>query len=73
MTQTFYFVATNTSELLSFLATGTPSGEPPFALLANVSVTVPEPDSVTIMLSGLVALIGLTRFRGLPSDGQSTA
>jgi hypothetical protein len=28
MTQTFYFVATNTSELLSFLATGTPSGEP---------------------------------------------
>ncbi|MDR3534786.1 MAG: hypothetical protein P4L90_30010, partial [Rhodopila sp.] len=59
MSQTFTFVATSSSELLSFLATGTPSGQPPFALLANVSVTnVPEPAAWTVMVSGLVGLIG---------------
>ncbi|MDR3533638.1 MAG: PEP-CTERM sorting domain-containing protein, partial [Rhodopila sp.] len=52
------------SELLSFLATGTPSGQPPFALLANVSVTnVPEPAAWTVMVSGLVGLIGIARRR----------
>ncbi|OYV41507.1 MAG: hypothetical protein B7Z80_01520 [Rhodospirillales bacterium 20-64-7] len=60
---TFYFLPTSTSETLSFLATGTPSGVPPFALLANVSaVTVPEPTGLALMLSGLIGLVGAARF-----------
>ena len=62
--QTFYFVATSSTELLSFLATGTPSGQPPFALLSNVSVTnTPEPASVLILLSGLGGLVVFARRR----------
>ena len=38
MDQTFDFVATSSSEVLSFLANGTPAGVSPFALLANVSI-----------------------------------
>lgn len=65
MNETFYFVATSSSEVLSFLATGTPAGVPPFALLANVSVTnVPEPASVMLMLSGIAGIAGFARRRG---------
>jgi hypothetical protein len=63
MNQTFSFIATSSSELLSFLATGTPSGQPPFALLANVVVTAPEPGSVVLMLSGMAGLLLLARRR----------
>ena len=38
MQQTFDFTATSTSETLSFLAAGTPSGEPPFTLLGGVDL-----------------------------------
>ena len=42
--ETFIFEATSTSEVLSFLAVGTPNGEPPFSLLDGVSAfEVPEP------------------------------
>jgi hypothetical protein len=69
MDQTFDFVATSSSEVLSFLATGTPSGQPPFALLANVSMTqVPEPSTWALMLTGLVGLIGIVRMRGGPGS-----
>ena len=58
--QTFTYTATSASEVLSFLATGTPSGFPPFALLAGVSLVdttgVPEPATWTIVLMGLVGL-----------------
>lgn len=37
VTTTFEFVATSSTEVLSFLAQGTPNGEPPFSLLADVS------------------------------------
>jgi hypothetical protein len=58
MNQTFQYVAASSSQVLSFLATGTPSGVPPFALLANVSVTqVPEPAGVTILLTGMMGLL----------------
>lgn len=41
--QTFNYTATSTSETLSFLAQGTPSGQPPFSLLGGVSLDlVPE-------------------------------
>lgn len=64
MYQTFDFVATGPSEVLSFLATGTPAGVPPFALLANVSMTkAPEPGSLAIMVTGLAGLIATARRR----------
>jgi hypothetical protein len=40
---TFYYTATATSETLSFLAAGTPNGEPPFSLLGGVDLE-PVPD-----------------------------
>jgi len=44
MSQTFDFTATSSSEVLSFLAVGTPNGEPPFSLVGDVTMTiVPEP------------------------------
>lgn len=52
------FTATGTSELLQFLAVGTPSGQPPFSLLDGVSMTraVPEPASLALIGLGLGAL-----------------
>ena len=57
--QTFDFVADGTSDVLSFLAVGSPISPsvPPFSLLDGVSVSaVPEPS--TLLLSGM-SLIGL--------------
>ena len=53
MKQTFTYTATGTSEVLSFLAGGTPDGQPPFVLLGGVSMLqVPEP-STWVTLLGL--------------------
>jgi hypothetical protein len=53
------FTANGTSDVLSFLATGGPSGDPPYALLDGVSLTavtagggVPEPAIWAMMLVG---------------------
>ncbi len=56
------FRATNSSEVLNFLATGGPGGLPPFALLDGVSVAaVPEPSFVLglslMMVFGLSAAL----------------
>lgn len=61
--QKFIYTATSSSELLSFLAVGTPNGVPPFALLDGVSVTaVPEPGSLVLLLGGLGLLsVGVLR------------
>lgn len=50
--QSLTFTAKSTSELLSFMATGT--GAPPFALLANVSISgaAPEPGTWLMMIVG---------------------
>jgi hypothetical protein len=47
----FTFTATSTQETLSFLAIGTPNGQPPFSALADVSLQVPEPGSLTLLLA----------------------
>ena len=68
MTQVMQFTvpAGVTSEVLSFLAIGTPisPSEPPFALLDGVSLSdIPEPASWALMVTGLTALIGIARWR----------
>jgi hypothetical protein len=55
--QSFVFTATSTSETLSFLAEGTPTGLPPMVALDGVSmVAVPEPASIAIFGAGLAVL-----------------
>ena len=56
--QTLSLTANSTSEVLSFLAVGTPNGLPPFALLAGVTVeptAVPEP----LTFLGTLTALGL--------------
>lgn len=63
--QSMIFTATAASEVLTFLAVGTPNSDPPFALLDGVSMTqVPEPASITLMGVGILGLAGLRRRRG---------
>ena len=64
--QTLQFTATATSEVLNFQGHGTPGGEPPIALLADVSVlAAPEPSTWAMMALGFVGLglAGSRRFR----------
>jgi Protein of unknown function (DUF642) len=61
---TLEFTATSTSETLSFLAVGTPSGVPSFALLDGVSISqTPEPGSLVLLSTGLIGLSGFVRSR----------
>ncbi len=60
MTQTYTFVATTTSELLSFVSSGTPQGAPPIALLTDVKL-VPEPATLSVMGVGLIGLLAARR------------
>jgi PEP-CTERM motif len=57
MSQTLTFTATAASEVLSFMAVGTPAGQPPFVLLDGVSITkTPEPATIALIGVSLVAL-----------------
>jgi len=60
---TMYFEATGSSETLAFLALGNVQ-EPPFALLADVSMyAAPEPSSLMLMGLGSLGLAGYRRRR----------
>jgi hypothetical protein len=64
MAQKFDFTATSGSEVLSFLAVGTPNGQPPFSLLTGVDLeVVPEPASLAALVVGLAAFGLLRRAR----------
>jgi hypothetical protein len=59
--QTLSFTATSASETLSFLATSPGTGQPPFLLLADVSLSVAEPESLTMLAVGMGGLLLLRR------------
>jgi hypothetical protein len=62
--ESYSFTATNTSEVLSFLAHGTPNGKPPFSLLDGVSMSAaPEPASWAMMIVGFGAVGASVRRR----------
>jgi opacity protein-like surface antigen len=62
--ETFTYTATSGSEVLSFLANGTPSGEPPFSVLDGVSLNaVPEPATWAMMLIGVAGMGAVARRR----------
>lgn len=62
---THSFTASTTSQLLSFLSIGTPSGMPPVALLDSVSLqgSVPEPASWAMFIGGFGLIGGAARRR----------
>lgn len=64
----FTFTASSSTEALTFLATGTPTGDPPFVLLDGVSMeqqqqAVPEPNASTLLGLAFAALAGLAYLR----------
>ena len=59
MQASYLFTASATSQLLGFLAAGTPAGQPPYSLLDGVSlVAAPEPSAWSILVMGLVGVGG---------------
>jgi hypothetical protein len=60
---TMNFTATSTSEVLSFLATGGPSGsQPPFVLLDNVALNLSVPEPMTLSVFG-IGLVGAAAWK----------
>ena len=63
--ETMSFIASSTSQALTFLAGGTPNGAPPVVLLDGVAITevVPEPSTFVLMGGGMLALAAFKKRR----------
>jgi hypothetical protein len=71
-TTSFSFLATGTTQTLSFLAVGTPEGAPPFSLLADPTLQgVPEPATWAMMLIGFGTMGAVMRGRPKRQPGGS--
>ncbi|TRW15091.1 PEPxxWA-CTERM sorting domain-containing protein [Glacieibacterium frigidum] len=61
--QSYTFTATSVSQVLIFLAVGTPGGAPPISMLDGVSLTaVPEPATWALLIGGF-AMVGVAARR----------
>lgn len=60
--QTMTFTASSTSQILSFLALGTPSGEPPLVFLDGITMTQATPEPSTLAIGG-IGFAGLLMIR----------
>ena len=61
---TVTFTATSTSQVLTFLSMGTPSGQPPMDFLSDVVLTAtPEPGSMGMIGLGLLSFAAVLRAR----------
>jgi hypothetical protein len=69
LNQQFTFTPTSSTEVLSFLAHGTPGGEPPFSLLDGVSLqgAVPEPGVWAMLVCGFGIVGAALRRRAQPA------
>ncbi len=71
--QTMTFIASATTQVLSFLAYGTPGGAPPISFLDGVSLeATPVPEPTSLALVG-VGLLGLTAIRLRRRSKDTTA
>lgn len=64
--ETFDFTASSSTQILTFLSMGTPSGQPPADLLSGVvmnAIVTPEPASLAFSGIGMSALVALLWFR----------
>ena len=60
--ETMYFTANDTTQTLSLLAYGLPTGQPPFALIDGLNLeAVPEPSTWAMMLIGFGLVGGIMR------------
>ncbi len=58
-----YFVATASTQTLTFLATNGTTGVPPLVLLTDVQLQLPEPASLTLLAAGTAGLAFIRRRR----------
>jgi hypothetical protein len=64
--ETLTFTPTSSTEVLTFLAQGTPNGEPPFTLLSGIGYgngDAPEPSSLALLGTGILTAGGVLRRR----------
>ena len=61
--QTLVFKASTASQVLSFLASGTPNGAPPISFLDGIALTetVPEPVTLSLLGVGVLGTLALRR------------
>jgi hypothetical protein len=75
--ESFTFIPTSASEVLSFLAIGTPGGEPPFSLLDGVTTdSAPEPTTWALAIlsfGALTVLLWIRRKRAGSAQNESSA